>query len=94
MASRLSIAALLPPWADWLNSQTCIFNSYHQNDAGIGRYHAVVHDLVPVFTGDDAEQQHDGVQRRLEVGLSEAARPHITHATLRYDWVTVIRSSG
>jgi len=35
-------------------------------------YHAVVHNLVPVFSGDDAKQQHDGIQRRLKVRLSTA----------------------
>jgi len=30
-------------------------------------YHAVVHDLVPVFSGDDAKQQNDGIQCRLKV---------------------------
>jgi len=33
------------------------------------KYHAVVHDFVPIFSGDNAKQQDDGIQRRLKVGL-------------------------
>ena len=40
-------------------------------------YHAVMHDLVPVFSGDDAEQQNDSGRGSLEVGMSERD-PH-TH---------------
>jgi len=39
-------------------------------------YHAVVHDLVPVFTGDNTKQQDNGVQRRLKVGLSTHKHTH------------------
>jgi len=39
-------------------------------DGCASTYHAVMHDLVPVFTGDNAKQQHDRIQRCLEVGLS------------------------
>ena len=40
-------------------------------------YHTVVHDLVPIFAGDNTKQQHNGVQCSLEVSLS--GHKHDTH---------------
>ena len=43
------------------------------------RYHAVVHDFIPVLARDDPEQHRDGLARRGEVGVP-LRHIHIRHA--------------
>jgi len=38
--------------------------------AGGRRDHAVVHDLVPVLAGDDAQEEEEGGERGAEVGVA------------------------
>lgn len=54
--------------------------------------HAVVHDLVPVLAGDDAEQHDDAPRRAAEIGLPAATRPPCSVGSESW-WQSMARSA-